>query len=209
MYHLEYNGYISHYEKLMTDGGTGQVEVQLEKNVVVTSAISSEHYLITGSNNGLVSVRHIHDGKLIHHLNLPKNIKDDKGGEISRRFLLCKGGIVSMNKRITCLLKSDRLVFAGTADSHVYVYDFYTPNVVNPLAELFIKNYTIRSMIIGKKGRENKIDWKGENAMAFFLVTKKKDEDEPSKMSSIVTWSPLLMLPFESPGTLRKTVFVN
>ncbi len=49
--------------------------------MVVTSAISSEHYLITGSNNGLVSVRHIHDGKLIHNLNLPKNMKDEKGWE--------------------------------------------------------------------------------------------------------------------------------
>jgi hypothetical protein len=121
-------------------------------------------------------------------------------------------GLVNMNKRITCLLKSDRLVFAGTADSHVYVYDFYTPNVVNPLAELYIKNYTIRSLIIGNKQEFWEVYWKlGENAMAFFLVTKKKDEEELSavKMSSIVTWSPLVMMPFESPGTLRKTVFVN
>ena len=48
------------------------IEIQVEKSVVITCAIVEDHYLITGDSRGLVSIRQLADGKLIHDLNIIK-----------------------------------------------------------------------------------------------------------------------------------------
>ena len=124
---------------------------------------------------------------------------------------------VNLDGRVTCLYKHDRLVWVGTADCNVAIYDFFVEDSL-PLIEISLKNHFPRSMIISMKlilkilFNIYILAMDEGNPLAVFLLvkktesTKEKDQQQGIVPNSLLTWMPNVDLPTDCPASLKKSI---
>jgi hypothetical protein len=162
----------------------------MEKGVIVTSIYLDYYYLITGDNHGIISIRNIKDGSLLRNLNTTLPIRSPTPNFNS----INKVG-VELDHRINCVQRSGNLIWIGTQDSRIAVFDFFKINALEPIAELELDFMHVKSIII-------------KDGIAFYKVinqNKKEDNKKENKLKSsgthVIMWSPI----FNSFNTLESS----
>lgn len=129
-------------------------------------------WLIIGNNFGLLQLYRLADGCLIHNLN-----KVDMPSKNNEEKLL-----LSMAKRVTCIERTGRLIWVGTENSKLFVYDMYKSEAP-PLAEVSVKSLSVRSLAI---------DF--EHGFCFAKIEKassnKLNSENETQLPSVVIWQP-------------------
>jgi hypothetical protein len=111
----------------------------LESGNIITSVFVDNTVLITGDNQGILSIRQLSDGKLIQNLNKKRSKLQESSDSQSDIF--------DLDNRVNFIKRMGRLVWMGTESSYIAVYDLYTPEA-DPLAELQLKRIFLEIEIL-------------------------------------------------------------
>jgi hypothetical protein len=159
----------SHFSLLVLQASVNPREIQEES--MITNVYMDDTFIITGDNNGLMTLRQRKDGQKLYSLNTIMEIKESANGLLD----------FNLDNRVNCIDKIGRWVFAGAENSKVAVYDL-TAEKSEPVSEyVHPKGGSVREMMISPTSV-------GTSPSSIMMTIGKKGE-QASKKHDVAVWA--------------------